>query len=90
MTTLPDFISPEAKNTVVGLVSFLALWVTVSNLYVALKTGIAQRQLGTRRFTRSEQPVRFWSLVIFFMISVIIFTALLIAVIMRWHDDRVF
>jgi uncharacterized BrkB/YihY/UPF0761 family membrane protein len=90
MTTIRDFIPPEVKNTVLGLVALLALCVAGSNLYVALKTGVAQRLSDTPRYTRSEKPVRFWLLVIFFAISAMVFAALLIAAIVHWHEEKVF
>jgi hypothetical protein len=90
MTTLKDFISPEVKNLGLGLFSLLAMWAAGSDLYAALKTGVAQRLSSTPRYTRSEQPVRFWLLVIFFAIAVIVFAGILTASIVHWHDEKVF
>jgi hypothetical protein len=90
MALLKDYIPPEMKNVALGLVAFLALCAAGSNLYVALKTGVAQRLSNTPRYARSDKPVRFWLLVTFFMISAMVFAALLIAAMLHWHDEKVF
>jgi len=62
----------------------LGLFISGSDLYVALTTGVAQRLSNTPKYTRSENPGMFWALVIFFASSVLLFAGLLAAVIVHW------
>jgi hypothetical protein len=90
MTTLNDFVPLEIRKVVVASGAFLALFVAGSHLHSTLKTGVAQRLPNTCRYSRSERPVMFWLLVIFFGASAIIFAAMVLGVFFHWNDDKVF
>jgi hypothetical protein len=90
MTTLKDFISPEMKKIAVALFAFLVLCAAGSDLYKAFRIGVTQRLPSTPKYTRSENPVMFWLVVVFFGAVVILSAGLLIAVIVHWHDEKAF
>ena len=89
MTTIKDFIPPGVKRGFLVSVALLALFVSGSHLRSALTTGVAQRLPDTPKYTRDQSPFMFWLLVVFFASSVMLFTALLVAVIVHWNDEKI-
>ena len=90
MTTLTDYIPMEVRKGVGAGVALLALVVVGSHIRTALKAGFVRRLSDTPRYTRREHPGMFWLHVVFFAVSAVLFTALLIAILWHWHDDKVF
>ena len=89
MTTIKDFIPSGVKRGFLVSIGLLALYVSGSHLRSALTTGIAQRLHDTPKYTRDQNPFMFWVLVTFFASSVVLFTALLVAVIVHWDDEKI-
>lgn len=90
MTTAVDFIPIEIKKVAAIAIASLALVVAGAHIQRAFKTGVVQRLSDTPRYTRTNNPVMFWLLVIFFAVSSVLFLGLVIRVLSHWHDERVF
>jgi hypothetical protein len=90
MATLTDYIPMEVRKGVAAGVALLALVVVGAHIRTALRAGFVQRLSDTPRYTRREHPGMFWLHVVFFAASAVLFTAILIAILWHWHDDKVF
>jgi len=90
MTTLKDFVPLVAKKAFIAAFALLVVFVTVSQVCVALRTGVVRRLSSTPRYTRSKNPVMFWLLVTFFGALALFVAGLLAAVFVHWNDQKSF